>query len=61
MVGTKRFWPEDARVELGEVNGQPALIIYVDGQTFSIVTIDADAGQIEAIRIIANPEKLTRV
>ncbi len=32
MVGTKRFWPEDARAELGEVNGQPALIIYVDGQ-----------------------------
>ena len=55
------------RAELDEVNGQPALIIYVDGQAghagqaFSILTLDADAGQIEAIRIIANPEKLTRV
>jgi RNA polymerase sigma-70 factor, ECF subfamily len=31
-LGTKRFWPENARVELEEVNGQAALIIRADGQ-----------------------------
>src|SRR6266852_2901373 len=31
-LGTKRFWPENARVELAEVNGQAALIIRTGGQ-----------------------------
>ena len=29
MVGTKRFWPEDARAKMGEVNGQPACRYYL--------------------------------
>ncbi len=60
-LGTKRFWPENARVELEEVNGQPALIIRTGGQAFSVLAIDVEQGQIQAIRIIANPEKLARV
>src|SRR5947209_1134809 len=60
-LGTKRFWPENARVELGEVNGQAALIIRAGGQVFSVLTIDVEEGRIQAIRIIANPEKLARV
>jgi RNA polymerase sigma-70 factor, ECF subfamily len=60
-LGTKRFWPENSRVELAEVNGQAALIIRAGGQVFSVLTIDVEEGHIQAIRIIANPEKLTRV
>jgi RNA polymerase sigma-70 factor (ECF subfamily) len=60
-LGTKRFWPENARVELAEVNGQAAMIIRTGGQVFSVLTIDVEQGQIQAIRIIANPEKLARV
>ena len=60
-LGTKRFWPENARVEQGEVNGQAALIIRVDGRAWSVLSIEVEAEQIQAIRIIANPEKLTRV
>src|SRR5216683_3998216 len=60
-LGTKRFWPENSRVELEEVNGQAALIIRAGGQVFSVLTIDVEQGQIQAIRIIANPEKLARV
>jgi RNA polymerase sigma-70 factor, ECF subfamily len=60
-LGTKRFWPQNSRVELGEVNGQAALIIRASGQAFSVLTIDVEQGQIQAIRIIANPEKLARV
>ena len=60
-LGTKRFWPENARVELEEVNGQAALIIRTGGQVFSVLSIEVEAEQIQAIRIIANPEKLTRV
>jgi len=61
MVGSRRFWPDDAYVEPEVVNGQPALIVHVDGQPFSVLTVDVEQGQIQAIRIVANPEKLTHV
>jgi RNA polymerase sigma-70 factor (ECF subfamily) len=60
-LGTKRFWPENARVELEEVNGQAALIIRAGGHVFSVLTIDVEQGRIQTIRIIANPDKLVRV
>ena len=60
-LGTKRFWPENARVELEDVNSQAALIIRAGGQVFSVLSIEVEAEQIQTIRIIANPEKLTRV
>ncbi len=58
ILGTRRLWPDAVRVELGEVNGQTALLFHVDDQLFSVITIDVDADHIQAIRIIANPEKL---
>jgi RNA polymerase sigma-70 factor (ECF subfamily) len=60
-LGTKRFWPENSQVELAEVNGQAALIIRAGDRAFSVLAIDVEQGQIQAIRIIANPEKLARV
>jgi RNA polymerase sigma-70 factor, ECF subfamily len=60
-LGTRRFWPEDARMERATINGQPAVIIHTGGQVFSVLTIEVEADQIRAIRIIVNPEKLTHV
>lgn len=60
-LGTKRFWPENARVELEAVNGQAALVIRTGDHVFSVLTIDVEQGQIQAIRVIANPEKLARI
>jgi RNA polymerase sigma-70 factor (ECF subfamily) len=60
-LGTKRFWPENARFELREVNGQVTLIGRVDSQAWTVLAMDVEQGQIQAIRIIGNPEKLTRV
>jgi RNA polymerase sigma-70 factor (ECF subfamily) len=45
-LGTKRFWPENSRVELEEVNGQVALIIRAGGQVFSVLTIDSALSQL---------------
>src|SRR5258708_2634997 len=59
-LGTKRFWPENYRAELREVNGQAALIIRAGGQVFSVLTMDVEQGQIQAIRIIPNPTNLPR-
>jgi RNA polymerase sigma-70 factor (ECF subfamily) len=60
-VGTKRFLPEDYRVEMAEVNRQPALIFRTGDQALLVLTIEVEAGHIQAIRLIANPEKLTRI
>src|SRR6266536_2684469 len=60
-LGTKRFWPENSRIEPGEVNGQAALIIRTGEKAFAVFTIDVEQGQIQAIRIIANPDKLARI
>lgn len=61
LLGTRRFWPDGVRVEVGEVNGQEALIIRTGDQAFSILTIEVSDGQIQAIRILANPDKLVRL
>jgi RNA polymerase sigma-70 factor, ECF subfamily len=53
--------PEDARFELATVNGQPALITRAGSRAFAVLTIEVEAGQIQTIRGVANPEKLTHV
>ncbi len=60
-LGTVRFLPADYQVEIAEVNGQAAVIIRTGGQALFVLSIDVEAGQIQAIRIIANPEKLARI
>ena len=60
-LGTRRFWPENSRVELEEVNGQAALVVRTGDRVFAVLTIDVEEGRIQAIRVIANPEKLARV
>jgi RNA polymerase sigma-70 factor, ECF subfamily len=58
---SKRFWPENYRVELEEVNGQTALIVRDGEKAFAVLTIEVEQGQIQSVRIIVNPEKLARV
>jgi RNA polymerase sigma-70 factor (ECF subfamily) len=60
-LGTVRFLPEDSRAELAEVNGQAAVIIRTSGQALFVLSIEVEAERIQAIRIIANPEKLARI
>jgi RNA polymerase sigma-70 factor, ECF subfamily len=53
--------PADSHVELAEVNGQPALITRSGEQAFAVLTIDVEADQIQAIRFVANPDKLAHI
>src|SRR2546421_8029577 len=53
--------PAGAHMEMAVVNGEPALIIRVGAQAVFVLSIEVEQGRIQAIRIIANPEKLTRV
>ncbi len=60
-LASKRIWPQNVRFEFREVNGQTALIVRVDGRAWSCLSIEVEQGQIQVIRIIINPDKLTRV
>jgi RNA polymerase sigma-70 factor, ECF subfamily len=60
-LGTKRFLPADSRVEIAEVNGGPAMVVRVHNAALFVLSIEVEAGHIQAIRIIANPDKLARV
>src|SRR6266550_1205739 len=60
-LGTRRFLPEGARVELATVNGQLALIFRAGDRAYLVLAIEVEAQRIQTIRIIANPEKLARV
>ena len=53
--------PVDSRVELAEVNGQPALVTRSGERAFAVLTIDMEAEQIKAIRFVANPDKLAHI
>jgi len=53
--------PEDAQVELAEVNHQPALVIRAGAHALFVLTIEVEAGQIRTMHAVANPEKLTHV
>src|SRR5438105_2540294 len=61
LGASRRFLPEGYRTELDEVNGQPALVVRAGGRALLVLTIEVQAQQIRAIRIIANPEKLAHV
>jgi RNA polymerase sigma-70 factor, ECF subfamily len=60
-MGTRRFLPPNYRMEMADVNGQPAVIIRAGGRAFSVITIDVEGEHICAVRVLANPEKLARI
>jgi RNA polymerase sigma-70 factor, ECF subfamily len=53
--------PANSRLELAEVNGQPALITRSGDKALAVLTIDVEAEQIKAIRFVANPDKLAHI
>lgn len=60
-IGTKRFVPEGSRVEIADVNREPAIVIRGDTGVYLVLTIEVEAQRIRTIRVVANPEKLTHV
>ena len=44
-----------------EVNGLPGIVSYQDGRPCPVFTIEARSGRIDAIYIVTNPEKLSRL
>ena len=59
--GLMRLAPPATTYEIAEVNGQPALVIRVNGKGFSVMTIETNGEQVTFIRVVANPDKLARL
>jgi RNA polymerase sigma-70 factor (ECF subfamily) len=50
-----------AKVRLVDVNGVPGFLTSVDGQITSATVLDLHQGRVQAIHVVANPEKLSGV
>ncbi len=61
LGASRRFLPAGYRIELSEVNHQPAAIVRGDDRAYLVLTIDVQGQQVQTVRLIANPDKLTRL
>jgi RNA polymerase sigma-70 factor (ECF subfamily) len=61
MLGLFKRRPQDVSIEFAEINGRAGLIVR-EGQAVAVViTADVAGGQITALRLIRNPDKLRRL
>ncbi len=58
IIASLRYIQAGYTMEFTQVNGEPAILLRVDGHPFSIVSVTIAQQQIVDIRVIANPEKL---
>jgi RNA polymerase sigma-70 factor (ECF subfamily) len=58
VLATARRSVPTLRVEVADVNAEPAMIARAGDEVRLVVSISVDQGQIHAIRVIANPDKL---
>jgi len=58
---TRRFLPSGYRVELSEVNHQPAAIGWADGRAVVVMTVELENGLVKTVRFMANPDKLSHL
>lgn len=61
LLGLVRKAPEDFRLRVALINGQPGMIFYRNSVPFALLTLEILDGQIREIDVIANPDKLRGV
>jgi RNA polymerase sigma-70 factor (ECF subfamily) len=58
LLAAPRLQPEQARNEIAEVNGEPALVVRTGSETRIVMTLTIDQGHVSAINVMGNPDKL---
>jgi RNA polymerase sigma-70 factor (ECF subfamily) len=53
--------PQGTTVEVIEANGLPAILTRVEGQVVAVITMEVADGLIQAVRTVANPDKLAHL
>ncbi len=61
VLASTHFVTGDYGIEIADINGEPAVILRVAGQARVVLFITVSRGQLQEIRAIGNPDKLSRV
>jgi RNA polymerase sigma-70 factor (ECF subfamily) len=61
LAGALRLAPPSVAYREAEVNAHPAMIIYIAGQPFGVMSFDIAEGHVQAIYSVMNPDKLRDV
>ncbi len=57
----KKLHPQNLTYRVAEINGEPGIISYLNGEPYSALTLDAGENSIQAIYVVTNPEKLAHL
>lgn len=58
VLGGRRFLPPGIQGSIEEVNGQPAIVGYVDGRPVIVVLLSIEGERIRRVYQVVNPDKL---
>lgn len=58
IIASQRLIETAFTTEITEVNGEPAILLRMDGHPFSVVSVTIAQQHVVAVRVIANPDKL---
>lgn len=61
IIGLLSHAPEGTTFQVIEANGLPALLMRINGQIFSVLTLEVEGNFIRAVRNVANPDKLAHL
>jgi RNA polymerase sigma-70 factor (ECF subfamily) len=61
LGAVQKLVPKNLVHRLMQVNGEPGMVSYLDGKPYSVLTIEAGEGRIQAIYVVTNPEKLAHL
>lgn len=61
LIGTLSKGPAGLDPRPTRLNGDPGLLVYLDGAPFATLSLDVDEGRIRGIAIVVNPDKLVRL
>jgi RNA polymerase sigma-70 factor, ECF subfamily len=61
FLGILKKAPPNTEVHRARVNGQPGLVVTVEGQLVQVLTLDVVDGRIATCFVVRNPDKLARV
>jgi RNA polymerase sigma-70 factor (ECF subfamily) len=61
FIGVTRKTPAARTAQLVDANGQPALLLLVEGRPRSLTLLEVADGLIQGVRVVVNPQKLERL
>jgi RNA polymerase sigma-70 factor (ECF subfamily) len=61
LAAPEKLMPKDVVRRFAEINGQPGVLVYHQGRTFGVLTLEVVEGRIRNIYIVRNPDKLERL